>query len=263
MITLTGLPSSEYKGVQCQIEPEDLSTNIKVIAKSKKDGSRFEQTFTFQTDRFDLGAAFILGLARQEALFAWMGKSSSDNDYVLRTHWFTRSGRQAAVSYLTSLKENPEIEPNRLDSLIKLLSRPRLLVLRIDPLLEEDKSPGFIFPMSNISLANGLWLVRDNDSRIVRLIGGLKVVSNNGTISLAAGNSRLLELSDEQRRALSLILQRLLETDRVLAFRKGEISFFTPRDSTSVREKGVRISVLGRSVPITDIRDAARLAVIF
>jgi len=261
---LAGLPNSEYRAVRCRIDLNDLFLNVTISARSKKDKTEIEREFHFQTDPFDLGAAFLLGLAgRNEALFTWMGSSSSDESWVMRSYWFTRDARQAAVNFLTDLKEKPEVDSKRLDSLIKQLSRDRLLVLRFDPISDsEEGTPGFIFPLSNISMAKQLSEIRNNSSDSARLIGGLRVVVNNGSVSLAAGNSSLLALSDEQRTGLSLSLQRLLEADAVMGMRLGEISFFVPRGEGSVWDKGARISVLGRTVPITDIRDAARLAVV-
>ena len=85
----------------------------------------------------------------------------------------------------------------------------------------------------------------------------------NGRVSVAAGNSGFLELTDEQRETLGGSLLRLLESDAVMGFRLGQISFFSPRgDGESSWNRGVRLNVMGRTVPFMDVRDVARLAVL-
>ena len=259
---LKGFPGS-VKGLQGDFRIDELEVHVNIQGR-EQNGDQYEQSLKFQTDRIDFGAALLLALAgRSEALFTWMGKST-EVTWSMRTYWFSRDVKERAIEFLKELrdKEQADIDKERLKSLIKQLKRPPLFVLRIDQLDEAEEQQSFIFPLSNITLAKFLREITSANDSSVRLIGGLRVVVNEGTVSLAAGNSSLLALSNEQRTGLSLSLQRLLEADAVIGMRMGEVGFFVPRGEGSVWDKGPRISVLGRTVPITDIRDAARLAVV-
>jgi hypothetical protein len=69
--------------------------------------------------------------------------------------------------------------------------------------------------------------------------------------------------TDEQREGLGLGLRRLLESDSVMGMRMEQVSFFALRGKgESVWDRGVRISVLGRTVSFSDVRDIARLVVL-
>jgi len=264
---MTGLPAGKYRGLRCAIQLNDLDMEVKVHGRHLEGGKSFEHDFRFQADPVDLGASMLLALTgRQEASFTWMGTSgNSDAPWVMRTYWFSRDARQAAINFLSGLKENPEVDSKRLDSLINRLRRDRLFALRLDPLSEPAESgPGFVFPLSNLSISRNLAEIRRKESSsTVRLIGGLRVATNDGSVAIAAGNSGLLTLTDEQREGLGLGLRRLLESDSVMGMRMEQVSFFAPRGKgESVWDRGVRISVLGRTVSFSDVRDIARLVVL-
>ena len=266
MIRMTGLPAGRYRGLRGEMVLNDLDVILKVTGRRQGGGQAIDCEFRFQADPVDIGASFLLALAgRNEASFTWMGMEQGDtpNPWVMRTYWFSRDASNAAVEFLKGLKENPEVDSSRLDSLVRRLERGRLFAMRIES-LDESEEDSYTFPLSNPMLARSLSNVSERGPEsTVRLIGGLRVMVTNGRVSVAAGNSGFLELTDEQRETLGGSLLRLLEADAVMGFRLGQISFFSPGESgESVWTRGVRLNVLGRTVPFMDVRDVARLAVL-
>lgn len=265
MIRMTGLPAGKYKGLRGDISLNGLDVILKVSGRRIKDGSEIEREFRFQADPIDIGASFLMALAgRPEASFTWMGVEQGDNpgSWAMRTYWFSRDASRAAIEFLKGLRENPEVNSSRLDSLVRRLERGRLYAMRIESLGEDDGET-YTFPLSNLLLARGVSMVAGCAGGFVRLIGGLRVSVSNGSVSIAAGNSGFLELTDEQREMLGGSLFRLLDANVVMGFRLGQVSFYAPRgNGESVWESGVRLNVMGRTVPFNDVRDVAKLAVL-
>ena len=265
MIRMTGLPAGKYRGLRGEMVLNDLDVTLKVTGRRQGDGQAIEREYRFQADPVDIGASFLLALAgRNEASFTWMGMEQGDTPrpWVMRTYWFIRDARPSAIEFLKGLNDNPDVDSSRLDSLVRRLERGRLFAMRIES-LDESEEDSYTFPLSNPMLARSLLSVSGRGPEsTVRLIGGLRVAVAGGKVSVAAGNSGFHELTDEQRETLGGSLLRLLEADVVMGFRLGQIGLFSPRGEGSTWDKGVRVNVLGRTVPFMDVRDVARLAVL-
>ena len=270
--SLTGPPPGRgWSGLRGQFvfRGERLTVVIRGLKSEGDQRLRYEKELRFRVDPVELGAAAVLSLAgKGDAVFAWNGETVEDEGkWIMRAYWFRRPiGKEFIKAELDKLTELLEAEPFEKEKALESLKNIRRFFERrtVYALALESLDGGgerFNFVLEPVAAAVVASVCREAVKRIggVRMVSGLMVVSNGAGLTLAAGSSRMFRPSAEQLRMLRLGLTRALEADRIVADRIGEIAVFAPRSEGDVWANGLRISVLGRTVPVSTPRDAAKL----
>ncbi len=271
---LTGIPPNKsWSGMRGAFGFNEEGLQV-VVSGFKVDGDkreRYEAGFHFHADPLEIAAAMVLSLVRSnDALFAWTGSAGESGDpWVLRAHWFRYpSSLTRDLKDLEQLLEaGSEVDT---ESGIKVLSRLKrqtarepLYSLTVEQVVSEGRPVRFPFVLQPASQAGVFSACRkaalNRDD--LYLVGGLRVMTNKGDVCLAAGSSSLIKLSPDQRSALRLGIQKAIESERAVPVKMKEVGCFVPRRSNgqSFWSTGMRMSVLGRTAPLSSAKDAAKL----
>ncbi len=272
--SLTGPPPGRgWSGLRGHFvfQGERLTVVIRGLRSEGDQRLRYEKELMFRVDPVELGAAAVLSLAgKEDAVFAWDGETAEDEEkWIMRAYWFRRPLRteviKAEIERLAKALNAEPLETEKAlrigEDIRRLLNRRPVYALVMEPLNVEG-GERFVFVLEPVAAAVVASVCREAVKRTggVRMVSGLMVVSNGAGLTLAAGSSRTFRPSAEQLRMLRLGLTRALEADRIVADRIGEIAVFAPRtEGENVWTNGLRISVLGRTVPVNTPRDAAKL----